>query len=563
MVGATTPTSSRPPAWLLLVVFLAGAALMALELVGSRVLAPFFGNSIYVWGSLIGVFLAALSIGYAVGGKAADRYGSVGLLASILAAAALLTAASTVLSTPIQSAVVEWNPGLRLNPLVSAIAIFGIPSILMGMVSPFAVKLAAIDIEHVGSTAGSLYGLSTVGSIVGTVGTAFYLIGAVGTTTVIVLISLTLICCSYITALIAVSERRGGRSLAAAGVSLIGILGLILFGSSPELTLTQREGEEWSPVFKAGGYESQFSPSGVGKIRDTVDSTYHRIRVVDYQRGVESTTPVRVMHFDNSRQAAVSLKGGKDPDTSAPPVFDYLRAFDLVGAAQPEPKRALFIGLGAGTAPLRFRAQHPDAQIDVVEIDPAVVKSARKWFGYDDKKLAIDTHVGDGRSWLAAQNTQYDVIVIDAYFADSLPFHLATTEFLDVVDDRLAADGVVAANLIGAVTGPRSKLFRSMYRTYSKHFSSIATYPVPDNDGAVRLNKFINIELIAASQPLPAAGSEIQKLTDAGLNELLDPTLTHLIAARHNDPVSAEGVPVLTDEYAPVDSLISVDPDDA
>jgi spermidine synthase len=275
-----------------------------------------------------------------------------------------------------------------------------------------------------------------------------------------------------------------------------------------------------------------------------------------------------VLHFDNSLQAAASLDEKGKPVVTGPPVFGYQRAFDLVPAIRPDAERALLVGLGSGAAAMRLHELRPDLDIDVVEIDPKVVEFAREWFGYRDSENGnprITTHVGDGRSWLAAQgDATFDAIVLDTYFADSIPFHLTTREFLELTKDRLAPDGIVSANLIGAVEGSRSELLRSMHATWSKVFGDVAIYPVPNGAG-VDLTAFNNVEFFASADRgvLPARGGEADLIRSAKLAvppaSVLDPQLTKLLAARYVGEIPHDDVPVLTDDLAPVDSLLQVD----
>ncbi|MBI2201558.1 MAG: fused MFS/spermidine synthase, partial [Armatimonadetes bacterium] len=124
-----------------LVVFGSGAVLMGLEIVGSRILAPYFGSSVYVWGSLISIFLAALSLGYYLGGVAADRWPKPGILAATLSVAGVLILLLPVISRPVLEAFSNWDFGPRMSPLLASIVLFVLPSILMGATSPFAIKL--------------------------------------------------------------------------------------------------------------------------------------------------------------------------------------------------------------------------------------------------------------------------------------------------------------------------------------------------------------------------------------------------------------------------------------
>jgi hypothetical protein len=529
---------------------------MGFELVGSRLLAPSFGNSIYVWGSLIGVFLGALSVGYAAGGRIADRWPSERALAVVLSLATVLVAGVVLFSQPLQSLVVQINPGIRMNPLVASILIFGPASVLMGMVSPYAVRLSAERISTVGSTAGNLYGVSTAGSIAGTIGTAFWLIGSVGSETAVLLLSGVLGVCAVIAAFASLPPR--GMVLGAAFVAAAVPAAMYLVGAGAGAEDLGRTGQ-WSPVLRAGGYEEPVELDSSGKQQHRKDSSYHRIRVVDYEPGTIGTDSARVLHFDKSLQAASSLDSAGKPDPDAAPLFAYLRAYDLLPAMRPDAERALLIGLGSGALAMRLHQLHPDLKIDVVEIDPAVVDVAREWFAYDDAGDTIETHVGDGRSWLAATDTKYDLIVVDAFFADSVPFHLTTREFVDVVRDHLTDDGVAAANLIGAVEGGRSKLFRSMLRTWGRAFDEQVIYPIPRADGQVALNQFANVEVFLSDEPLPAAGEEQEALTRASLPvDVTDSVLDGILEARYEDDVSTDGVPTLTDDFAPVDSLVSL-----
>ncbi|MCB0878898.1 MAG: fused MFS/spermidine synthase [Thermoleophilia bacterium] len=565
--GREHHVAARPAgAWLLLVVFLAGGALMAYEIVGSRLLAPYFGSSTFVWGSLISVFLGALAAGYAVGGRLADRFPAAGALALVLAASSLLVGATVLLSAPLQEWIIDVNLGLRLDPLVSSVLLFGPASVLMGMVSPYAVRLRAGDLQSLGRTAGSLYGLSTFGSIAGTLAASFWLVQSFGSEATVLAVGVVLAACSVLTAM-AGGARALVSTIASVSLVLVALLALAGAGGDEVGDRVRAAGSDYSPVFHAGGYKPEFEPSTGGTLRDKADSSYHRIRVVDYPAGQVGDTPARVLHFDNSLQAAAALDAQGAPITTGAPVFGYLRAFDLVPAIRPDAEKALLVGLGSGAAAMRLHELRPDLQIDVVEIDPKVVELARKWFGYRDSENgndAITTHVGDGRTWLAAQgDTTFDVIMLDTYFADSIPFHLTTREFLELVRDRLAPDGVVAANLIGAVEGSRSELFRSMHRTWSRVFDDVAVYPVPTGSG-VDLTAFSNIELIAAPDRgvLPPRGGEATLVEQAGFSAkepVLDRQLRDLIAARYVDEVDHEGVPILTDDLAPVDSLLQVD----
>lgn len=194
-------------ALLLLIAFLAGAILMALELVGSRLLAPSFGGSIFVWGSLIGVFLAALSLGYYLGGGLVDRRPSASLLAFFLIGAGLFVLLLPRYGASVCDAILIRDFGPRANPLIACMALFFLPGMLMAVTSPFVIRLTARSIKQVGKTAGAVYAISTVGSIVGTLGTAFYLIPAIGTRALLTLLGVSLILTGLIAAALGGTRR--------------------------------------------------------------------------------------------------------------------------------------------------------------------------------------------------------------------------------------------------------------------------------------------------------------------------------------------------------------------
>ena len=184
--------SARHPWLLYAVVFVCGAVLMSLEMIGSRMLAPYFGNSIFVWGSLISVVLAALSLGYWLGGIAADRWPRFSVLATLIAIPGVIIALLPFVYPGLNRGIADGNMGARLGPLVSCLILFLVPSVFLGTISPFAVRLQARAVASVGSTAGGLYAVSTAGSIVGTLLTTFYLIAVAGVASIVHGLGLTL-----------------------------------------------------------------------------------------------------------------------------------------------------------------------------------------------------------------------------------------------------------------------------------------------------------------------------------------------------------------------------------
>ena len=328
-------------------VFIAGGVLLGLEIASSRVLAPFFGNSLYVWGSLIGIVLAGLSLGYWLGGIVADRYPTPRLLVGLLGTAALLVLAIPFVDGWTLDRVVAWDPGPRLNPVIATILLFGLPSLVLGSVSPVAVRLKARSIEELGRTAGRLFAISTAGSIAGTFLTSFWLIPELGTDQVLASAAIALMLAAAAVALVERLAIAFALALMLAGVSVGAVVSL-----APDKggTVAASQLRNWSPVYRqrsledrSGGIEE--SQTGY-KIVATKDSQYHRIAVVD-----DDTS--RYLRFDSSFQSGMFLN---DPYRTRFIYSDYLQ---LPFAYRAQTRRILYIGLGGGSAPKRDLARLP------------------------------------------------------------------------------------------------------------------------------------------------------------------------------------------------------------
>jgi spermidine synthase len=521
-------------------VFTSGAVLLGVELAASRVLAPYFGNSLFVWGALIGVVLSGLAIGYWLGGVVADRVPSPLLLVGVIAAGAASILAIPFLDEHVLEFVVSWDPGPRADPVVAAILLFGLPSVLLAGVTPIAVRLRAREVDTVGATAGRLFSISTVGSIVGTFATAFWLIPELGTDQLLGYCAAAL----FGGALVACLAQRqllvsAGLAAAAAGAAAVAATTL-----APDIggTLSATAARNWSPAYRIHERLTSASserPEYAGyKIVYQKDTRYHRLAVVE--DGI-----TRTLRFGSSFQSAMNI---------ADPFKTEYRYTDFLGlgfAYRSQVRSMLIIGLGGASAPKRLWRDHPGLQLDVVELDPVVVDVARRWFKLPtDPRLSI--HTGDGRRFLAETNRRWDVIALDAYFEDGIPFHLTTREFVEQARERLAPGGVILMNVIGAVRGDGSKLFRAIYRTYRTAFPTVVVHPVDDPSGEA----YQNLILVATDQPAPAESVLLRRWNERRAENPTSPDLTRAIRDSYSLPVRIDDVPTLTDDYAPTDALL-------
>lgn len=502
-------------------VFWSGATLMALEIAGSRILAPYFGSSLFVWGSLIGVVLCALTVGYYAGGYAADRYPDLGPLSSVIGAASAMIALIPHISrTVIPVAAEKFSPGVA--PVLSAIALFFLPSLLLAMVSPWCVRISLSSVSNAGHVSGRLFALSNLGSIAGTFGTAFWLLPFSGVDSVIRLgaVSLVLLCVTLVVR--ARPLRAWACILAAFCTAVVGVL--------------------------------QFWPSHIGGkgVVYQQETRYHRLFVVE-------DGAVRLLRFDNS------IQGGMYIDRPFDSPWEYPYYFELAFCLKSDIRDALIVGLGAGTYPKRLHRDHPEVNIDVVEIDEEVCRVASRYFGFEEGPQ-VRVYVEDGRTFLSRTSKKYDFIVIDAYYADSIPFHLTTVQFYELVLDRLKPGGVAACNIIGALQGPRSALFRSMYATLSSVFSALYVFPVGFTAGTE--DELRNIVVFAVNtsgqEALPGGllpgpediAARAEELYNSG--RVTVPGFPAIARGLYTGAIAGEGAVILTDDRAPVDYLLRV-----
>lgn len=445
-----TATSRGLLAYLVLTAVVCGGLIMVLEVLGSRVVGPFFGVSLYVWTSLISVTLIALAAGYAVGGLLADRLRSPVFLYAIVVLAGILTLCIPLLKVPVMRACATL--GLRAGSFVGTLLLFGPALFALGCVTPYIIRLAVRELERVGRAVGVFYALSTLGSVIGTLATGFLLVGQLGITEMFRLTALLLIAlgCGYF-----VLFRRQW-----APAVLLSLAFLPLGGAPPGKTATMPDGTRVDLVAAR-------------------DSFYGAVKVVDYRYGALHT---RELLIDGLVQGGVDMRGGL-------PIYEYSYFMQFLPyAVHPAGKRCLVIGLGAGLVPRWYEAQ--GIVTDVVDIDPVVVDMARTYFGY---RGAGDVIISDARGFLAGPGKRYDYIIVDVFNGDTTPGHILSVEALELMKGRLQPDGVVAINLVGSLE-ERTLMTASVVATMRRVFEQVQIFPSFPKAGGGR---FGNLALLA------------------------------------------------------------------
>jgi predicted membrane-bound spermidine synthase len=518
----TKSRGHRPFAFLALciyvVAFLTGAIVMSFEMLGSRYLGPYFGSGIYTWASLISTVLAALCVGYFLGGSLADRHPSPIVLGAIVTVGSVYLLLLPAFAEPVLQFFV-WNiDDIKLGSLVSALAIMFFPVTFLGMYSPFAIRLLLRSRQSSGVVSGTVYGVSTAGSIFGTLGTTFFLIPLIGSRA----ITFTLGILGIFAGALLLANAWPGRRRAQ-----LGVLAVLLASHQLYLPVAAAHAEElFNPEIRA-----EMLKRKDGLITH-VETIYNDIFVGKEQNVLKLTFQWKGWYFQESQ---VNLA---DPDDL--PML-YPRAMSIAAIYPQDIKRVLILGLGAGSIPVYLGRFLPDATIDTVELDPGVIDVAKKYFGLLETNR-FHLIESDGRVFLNRHTEPYDLIMADAFTGSYIPFHMMTNEFYQLVRDRLAPHGVAAINII-----PSEKLYDSNVRTLKLAFDNLDFF----NSGERVLSES-NVIVLGRLDPFTEVEA-LQKAVAAQERYKFRFDVSQLVTARRIAVPKAPTGEVLTDDFAPVD----------
>lgn len=468
-----------------LLVFVSGLSVMAVEMTGLRLLAPFFGTSLIVTTVLIGSMMGFLSLGYWLGGRYADRFPTLNNLSKVSGAASVLIIVIPFLGQPIlQLAAATLRPLLEgktldepnvafatlIGGLLATLGLFALPVTLMGMVSPWAVRLAVDEVESSGKAAGQLYALSTFGSILGSFLPAIVLLPLLGVRNTFIAIGVALMAAS------APGIFTGAKAAAPPAIAAA-----LMF--LPISTVRPMDGLVWEG-----------------------ESLYHFIQVVNEPYG--RSCPDAYHLYLNEGVGIHSVKCNT-PGREIRGVWTYMAASPFYFSDLKSFEDVLIIGLAGGTIGRQMLEVFPDVNIDGVEIDGKVVEVGKEYFDNDDPR--INPIVMDGRIYLQLTQKKYDLIMMDAYRQPYIPFHLVTHEFFQQVDEHLTDDGVVAIN-VASVRGVSRSLAAMIYRTLKESFPTVILIDATRSNDILIATRQEKDKFLAADQIERFVGKEARAL---------------------------------------------------
>ena len=484
--------------------FTSGAIVMGLEIATSRILTPVFGSTIYTWGSLIGVILSGLSLGYFLGGKVADNHPRFDKICGIVFFVGLFIVGIPFLAPSVIEFTVSTLPGTQFTPLLATFLLLIIPSVLLGFVSPYVIKLGTKTLKNVGNISGNLYSIATIGSIFGTFVTVFVLIPNFSVNQIIFGLGIVLLASAVIGL---------GKPPKIIAVAILVILII-----------------PWSPISLS--YVPHY-----GTVIYEKETLFSHLDVTEFGDN-------RSLYLDGIRHSSMNVN---DPLKL---VIDYTEYFHLGMMFNPSFTEVLFVGGGAFTGPKNFLAVYPDVSIDVIEIDPDVIDVAKKYFDLqDDPRLQIFND--DARKHLTAFDKKYDIIILDAYASTYVPYHLMTHEFFQTLEERLEPDGVIVSNFIGSIEGRNSQMVKAVYHTITQTFPVNYVFPTESSP-----NNIQNVMIVSSNQPYDFDREDLYEIAKNNPSSYLVDELSfddHF----YQKSIDVSNAPIITDQRNPLEVMIN------
>ena len=489
--------------------FITGAIVMSFEMLGSRYLNPYFGSGIYTWAALISTVLIALTAGYFLGGTLADRTASLAVLALTVIVGSLYLLALPSFAQAILEFVLAGVDDIRAGSLIAALALMFFPVTFLGMYSPFAIRLLLRSAQRSGRVSGAVYGISTAGAIVGTLGTTFFLIPTIGSR--------------------AITLTLGALGLAA-GLALLALARLHRPAGSVLVVVALAVST--APAGRADNLIDQAVRASILERADGrlahIETAYNDVFIT--KRGHQLVMSFQLKGWDYTESVSNLL----DPDDLP---LRYAQVMTIATIYPETARKILMLGLGGGSISTYLGRFMPEAAITTVEIDPGVITAAKTYFGLRETER-MRYRAGDGRVFLSRNDELYDLILLDAYRGGYVPFHLLTREFYTLVKQRLTPGGAAAFNVHDG-----SKLYASTVKTLGEVFAALDLYPSGVGE----------VIAVASASPLDPRTLERRAATLQERHGFRFP-LPQILRRRLEQPrLQAANGDVITDDFAPAD----------
>ncbi|HUI88211.1 MAG TPA: fused MFS/spermidine synthase [Anaerolineales bacterium] len=497
--------------YLYFTVFVSGMTTLAAELAASRLIGNVFGTSNLVWASIIGLILIYLTAGYFLGGRWADRWPDAAAMYRVLAWGAFTLGVVPYIATPVlrfaATAFEDLDAAVLLGSFVGVLILFCIPVTLLGMISPYAIRLSVDDPRSAGTTSGAIYGISTLGSFIGTFLPVLVTIPTIGT-------RLTFLSFSLILLLVA------------------------LFGMGKYASYELMAWHLWMPILLvviAILSNNQNLKDSTGQVYET-ESAYNYIQV----QQINGNTLLRL----NDGEGIHSIYNPNTLNYGGPWAQFLVAPFFNADYSPSQVHRMAIVGLAAGTTARMASAVFGPIPIDGFELDPKIIEVGKKYFGENLPNLNVI--IGDGRWNLEESPYQYDLIAVDAYRPPYIPPQMTTQEFYQIVYDHLTENGAVGIN-VGSVPGDR-RLINGLATTMATVFPSIHIMDIPGT---------LNTMIFATKQPTTANDFTANLYTlehRAGISPILLSTMQTTFANMKPGYVATQ---VFTDDRAPIEWIVN------
>ena len=489
--------------------FVTGAIVMSFEMLGSRYLNPYFGSGIYTWAALISTVLIALTAGYFLGGTLADRTASLAVLALTVIVGSLYLLALPSFAQAILEFVLAGVDDIRAGSLIAALALMFFPVTFLGMYSPFAIRLLLRSAQRYGRVSGAVYGISTAGAIVGTLGTTFFLIPTIGSR--------------------AITLTLGALGLAA-GLALLALARLHRPAGSVLVVVALAVS-----TAPAGRADNLIDEAVRASMLERADGRLAHIETAYNDVFITKRRHQLVMSFQlKGWDYTESVSSLLDPDDLP---LRYAQVMTIAAIYPETARKILMLGLGGGSISTYLGRFMPEVAITTVEIDPGVITAAKTYFGLRETER-MRYRAGDGRVFLSRNDELYDLILLDAYRGGYVPFHLLTREFYTLVKQRLTPGGAAAFNVHDG-----SKLYASTVKTLGEVFAALDLYPSGVGE----------VIAVASASPLDPRTLERRAATLQDRHGFRF-ALPQILRRRLEQPrLQAVNGDVITDDFAPAD----------